>query len=174
MLAQWYAMNKAVTLKDLQDAVHKIQGIPWVNTLAVDDQGQSLYMNVSVVPNVDADKLARCSDPRAGLRLIVLDGSRSECAWGIDSKAVQKGIYAADRLPQLLRRDYVQNSNDSAWMVNPAQPLSGYSPLISQQGQPLGLRARFCTGPDGPVGQERAGEGGGFAAHGHGRPGLSG
>lgn len=144
VLAQWYAMNKAVTLKDLQDAVHKIQGIPWVNTLAVDDQGQSLYMNVSVVPNVDADKLARCSDPRAGLQLIVLDGSRSECAWGSDSKAVQKGIYAADKLPQLLRRDYVQNSNDSAWMVNPAQPLAGYSPVISQQGQPLGLRARFA------------------------------
>ena len=144
VLAQWYAMNKAVTLKDLQDAVHKIQGIPWVNTLAVDDQGQSLYMNVSVVPNVDADKLVRCSDPRAGLQLIVLDGSRSECAWGSDSNAVQKGIYAADKLPQLLRRDYVQNSNDSAWMVNPAQPLSGYSPVISQQGQPLGLRARFA------------------------------
>ncbi len=144
VLAQWYAMNKAVTLKDLQSAVHKIQGIPWVNTLAVDDQGQSLYMNVSVVPNVDADKLARCSDPRAGLQLIVLDGSRSECAWGSDPNAVQKGIYAADKLPQLLRRDYVQNSNDSAWMVNPAQPLSGYSPLISQHGQPLGPRARFA------------------------------
>ncbi|KQW28320.1 MULTISPECIES: bifunctional acylase PvdQ [Pseudomonas] len=157
VLAQWYAMNKAVTLKDLQNTVHKIQGIPWVNTLAVDDQGQSLYMNVSVVPNVDTEKLARCSDPGAGLRLIVLDGSRSECAWGIDSKAVQKGIYAADKLPQLLRRDYVQNSNDSAWMVNPAQPLSGYSPLISQQGQPLGLRARFALdrmgqlAKDGPV-----------------------
>ncbi|WP_109754179.1 acylase [Pseudomonas sp. 43mfcvi1.1] len=157
VLAQWYAMNKAVTLKDLQDAVHEIQGIPWVNTLAVDDQGQSLYMNVSVVPNVDADKLARCSDPRAGLQLIVLDGARSGCAWGIDAKAVQKGIYAADRLPQLLRRDYVQNSNDSAWMVNPSQPLSGYSPLISQQGQPLGLRARFALermaalAKDGPV-----------------------
>ncbi|WP_454250957.1 bifunctional acylase PvdQ [Pseudomonas sp. R151218B TE3479] len=157
VLAQWYAMNKALTLKDLQDAVHKIQGIPWVNTLAVDDQGQSLYMNVSVVPNVDADKLARCSDPRAGLQLIVLDGSRSECAWGSDSNGVQKGIYAAHKLPQLLRRDYVQNSNDSAWMVNPAQPLSGFSPVISQQGQPLGLRARFALermgqlAKDGPV-----------------------
>ncbi|WP_185076732.1 penicillin acylase family protein, partial [Pseudomonas frederiksbergensis] len=39
---------------------------------------------------------------------------------------------------------YVQNSNDSAWMVNPSQPLSGYSPLISQQDQPLGLRSRFA------------------------------
>ncbi|MDO7896949.1 bifunctional acylase PvdQ [Pseudomonas citrulli] len=144
VLEQWRAMNQAVTLKDLQDAVHRIQGIPWVNTLAVDDQGESLYMNLSVVPNVDAAKLARCSDPRAGLQLIVLDGSRSECAWDVDPKAAQPGIYAADRLPQLLRRDYVQNSNDSAWMVNPAQPLSGYSPLISQQGQPLGLRSRFA------------------------------
>ncbi|WHS57819.1 acylase [Pseudomonas sp. G2-4] len=144
VLAQWYAMNKAVTLKDLQNAVHEIQGIPWVNTLAVDDQGQSLYMNLSVVPNVDNVKLARCSDPRAGLKMIVLDGSRSECAWDIDAKAAQKGIYAADQLPQLLRRDYVQNSNDSAWMVNPSQPLSGYSPLISQHDQPLGLRSRFA------------------------------
>ncbi|WP_434650932.1 bifunctional acylase PvdQ [Pseudomonas sp. D1-2] len=144
VLAQWYAMNRAVTLKDLQEAVHGIQGIPWVNTLAVDDQGQSLYMNVSVVPNVDAGKLARCSDPKAGLRLIVLDGSRGECAWDVDPKAVQKGTYAADKLPQLLRRDYVQNSNDSAWMVNPSQPLAGYSPVISQQDLPLGLRARFA------------------------------
>ncbi|WP_092453238.1 acylase [Pseudomonas sp. NFACC45] len=157
VLAQWYAMNKAVTLKDLQRAVHEIHGIPWVNTLAVDDQGQSLYMNVSVVPNVDADKLVRCSDPRAGLQLIVLDGSRGECVWDIDPEAVQKGIYAADKLPQLLRRDYVQNSNDSAWMVNPSQPLSGYSPVISQQDLPLGQRTRFALdrlgklAKDGPV-----------------------
>ncbi|WP_434563364.1 acylase [Pseudomonas sp. Z5-35] len=144
VLAQWYAMNRAVTLKDLQDSVQRIQGIPWVNTLAVDDQGHSLYMNVSVVPNVDAQKLARCSDPRAGQKLIVLDGSRSECDWNIDPEAVQKGIYAANKLPQLLRRDYVQNSNDSAWMANPSQPLSGYSPVISQQDLPLGLRARFA------------------------------
>jgi len=144
VLTQWYAMNRAVTLKDLQDSVHKIQGIPWVNTLAVDDQGQALYMNLSVVPNVDAGKLARCSDPRAGQKLIVLDGSRSECDWGIDADAVQKGTFAAGKLPRLLRRDYVQNSNDSAWQVNPAQPLSGYSPVISQQDQPLGLRSRFA------------------------------
>ncbi|WP_338498660.1 acylase [Pseudomonas sp. WP18] len=144
VLEQWHAMNQAVSLKDLQGSVHRIQGIPWVNTLAVDDQGQSLYMNLSVVPNVNAAKLARCSDPRAGLQLIVLDGSRSECAWDVDPNAAQQGIYAADQLPQLLRRDYVQNSNDSAWMVNPAQPLTGYSPLISQHGQPLGLRSRFA------------------------------
>ncbi|MDO8707363.1 MAG: acylase [Pseudomonas sp.] len=144
VLQQWYAMNQASSLKDLQASVHKIQGIPWVNTLAVDDQGQTLYMNLSVVPNVSADKLAKCSDPRVGLQLIVLDGSNSACAWDIDPNAAQKGIYAADKLPQLQRRDYVQHSNDSAWMANPAQPLTGFSPLISQEGQPLGLRSRFA------------------------------
>lgn len=144
VLKQWYAMNQATTLKDLQDSVHKIQGIPWVNTLAVDAKGQTLYMNLSVVPNVNAAKLAKCSDPRAGLQMIVLDGSNSDCAWDIDPQAAQKGIYASSQLPQLLRKDFVQHSNDSAWLANPAQPLTGFSPLISQDGQPLGLRSRFA------------------------------
>jgi acyl-homoserine-lactone acylase len=144
VLQQWYAMNRATSLKALQASVHEIQGIPWVNTLAADDQGQTLYMNLSVVPNVNADKLAKCSDPRAGLQMIVLDGSNSACAWDIDPHAAQQGIYAAERLPQLLRKDFVQHSNDSAWMANPAQPLTGFSPLISQDSQPLGLRSRFA------------------------------
>ncbi|PTT32118.1 acylase [Pseudomonas sp. HMWF021] len=144
VLKQWYAMNQAASLQELQDSVHKIQGIPWVNTLAADDKGQTLYMNLSVVPNVSADKLARCSDPRIGLQMIVLDGSNSGCAWDIDPHAAQKGIYAASQLPQLLRKDFVQHSNDSAWLANPLQPLTGFSPLISQDGQPLGLRSRFA------------------------------
>lgn len=54
VLQQWYAMNRAANLKEFQASVHTLQGIPWVNTLAADDQGQSLYMNLSVVPNVSA------------------------------------------------------------------------------------------------------------------------
>ncbi|WP_183142954.1 penicillin acylase family protein, partial [Pseudomonas ficuserectae] len=144
VLQQWYSMDKADSLKAFQDSVHKIQGIPWVNTLAVDAKGQALYMNLSVVPNVDAAKLAKCSDPRIGTELIVLDGSRSECNWDISAEAAQAGIYPSSRQPQLLRSDFVQHSNDSAWMVNPAAPLKGFSPLISQDGQPLGQRARFA------------------------------
>ncbi|MCK9814890.1 acylase [Pseudomonas sp. MAFF 302046] len=144
VLQQWYSMNQATSLDALQASVHRIQGIPWVNTLAADDQGRTLYMNQSVVPNVSAAKLALCSDPRAGTQLILLDGSRSACAWDIDPSAAQKGIVAADKLPQLSRTDYLQNSNDSAWMVNPAAPLEGFSPVISQQDVPLKARARFA------------------------------
>ncbi|KAA6174487.1 acylase [Pseudomonas marginalis] len=144
VLHQWYAMNQARSLKDLQASVHTLQGIPWVNTLAADDQGQSLYMNLSVVPNVSAKKLQQCSDPRAGLQLIVLDGAHSACAWDIDPRAAQPGIFPADQLPQLERKDYVQHSNDSAWMANPKAPLTGYSPVISQDQIALGPRARFA------------------------------
>ena len=144
VLQQWDAMNRATSLKALQTSVHTLQGIPWVNTLAADDQGQSLYMNLSVVPNVSAAKLAQCSDPRAGLQLIVLDGSHSACAWDIDPRAAQPGIFAAADLPQLARTDYVQHANDSAWMANPKAPLTGFSPVISQDHIGLGPRARFA------------------------------
>ncbi|MDE1528718.1 acylase [Pseudomonas carnis] len=144
VLQQWYAMNRAGSLKELQTSVHTLQGIPWVNTLAADDQGQSLYMNLSVVPNVSAAKLAKCSDPRAGLQMIILDGAHSACAWDIDPRAAQPGIFPADQLPQLQRTDYVQHSNDSAWMANPKAPLSGFSPVISQDNIGLGPRARFA------------------------------
>lgn len=154
VLNQWYTMNQATSLEQLQASVHKIQGIPWVNTLAVDDKGQTLYMNLSVVPNVNAEKLARCSDPRMGTQMIVLDGSHSACAWDIDPNAAQKGIYAASQLPQLLRKDFVQHSNDSAWLANPAQPLTGFSPLISQEGQPLGWRSRYALARLGNPGQQ--------------------
>jgi acyl-homoserine-lactone acylase len=145
VLQQWYAMNRATDLKALQTSVHTLQGIPWVNTVAADDQGQSLYMNLSVVPNVSQAKLAQCSDPRAGLQLIVLDGAHSACAWDIDPRAAQAGIFPADQLPQLERSDYVQHSNDSAWMANPKAPLTGFSPVISQDHIGLGARARFAV-----------------------------
>nr|WP_262407008.1 acylase [Pseudomonas lactis] len=144
VLQQWYAINRAGSLKELQTSVHTLQGIPWVNTLAADDQGQSLYMNLSVVPNVSAAKLAKCSDPRAGLQMIMLDGAHSACAWDIDPRAAQPGIFPAGQLPQLQRTDYVQHSNDSAWMANPKAPLSGFSPVISQDNIGLGPRARFA------------------------------
>ncbi|MGY2685880.1 bifunctional acylase PvdQ [Pseudomonas tolaasii] len=145
VLQQWYAMNRAASLKELQASVHTLQGIPWVNTLAADDKGQSLYMNLSVVPNVSAAKLAQCGDPRAGLQMIMLDGAHSACAWDIDSRAAQPGIFPADQLPQLERTDYVQHSNDSAWLANPKAPLTGFSPVISQDHIGLGPRARFAV-----------------------------
>nr|WP_236179916.1 acylase [Pseudomonas mosselii] len=144
VLQQWYRINRADSLETLKASVGRLQGIPWVNTLAVDAAGQALYLNQSVVPYVDQALLAQCSNPAVSGPLVVLDGSRSACQWKVDAQAAQPGIFPASLLPSLERRDYVQHANDSAWMANPAQPLTGFSPLVSRADQPLGMRSRFA------------------------------
>jgi acyl-homoserine-lactone acylase len=46
------------------------------------------------------------------------------------------------RMPVLQRRDWVQNSNDSYWLANPAQQLAGISPMVGPAGVPQRLRTR--------------------------------
>jgi acyl-homoserine-lactone acylase len=144
VLQQWYQINRAHSVQALQASVTQLQGIPWVNTLATDDTGQALYLNQSVVPYVDQALLEQCGNPKAPGGLVVLDGSRSACQWKVDAQAAQPGIFPARLLPSLARRDFVQHANDSAWMANPAQPLTGFSPVVSQADQPLGMRSRFA------------------------------
>ncbi|MFJ4345255.1 acylase [Pseudomonas sp. NPDC089401] len=144
VLQQWYRINRADSLAALKGSVEQLQGIPWVNTLAVDAAGQALYLNQSVVPYVDQQLLSQCSNPAAQGPLVVLDGSRSACQWKVDPQAAQPGIFPAHLLPSLERKDFVQNSNDPAWMANPAQPLTGFSPLVSRNDQPLGMRGRYA------------------------------
>lgn len=147
VLSQWHAMNIAQDLDGFRHAVLSIQGIPWANTLAVDDRGQALYMDVSVVPNIPVDRLAKCAEPSlVAMGLPGLDGSRSACDWQSDGNPAQAGIVAGAKLPLLQRDDFVQNSNDSAWMSNPTAPITGYSPLVSREGGSVGLRARFALG----------------------------
>ena len=144
VLQQWNQINRVESLAALRGSVEQLQGIPWVNTIAVDQAGRALYLNQSVVPYVDQQMLDTCSNPQAPGSLVVLDGSRSACQWKVDAQAAQPGIFPARLLPSLERDDYVQNSNDPAWLANPAQPLTGFSPLVSRSDQPLGMRGRFA------------------------------
>lgn len=144
VLQQWNQINRAESLAALRGSVEQLQGIPWVNTIAVGQAGRALYLNQSVVPYVDQQMLDSCSNPQAPGSLVVLDGSRSACQWKVDAQAAQPGIFPARLLPSLEREDYVQNSNDPAWLANPAQPLTGFSPLVSRSDQPLGMRGRFA------------------------------
>ncbi|WP_165672185.1 bifunctional acylase PvdQ [Metapseudomonas otitidis] len=146
VLQQWYAMNQARDVNALRASVERLQGIPWVNTLAVDDRGRALYMNQSVVPHLQPQRLAECVIPQlAEQGLPALHGNRSACEWQREAGAAQAGITPATQLPVLLREDFVQNSNDSAWLTNPASPLAGYSPLVSRE-TPISPRARFALG----------------------------
>ncbi|NRA85679.1 MAG: penicillin acylase family protein, partial [Gammaproteobacteria bacterium] len=144
VLQQWYDINQAKDAIALRDSVEKIQGIPWVNTLAADDKGQALYMNQSVVPHLLTKQLKDCAiEALVAQGLPALQGNTSACDWYVDPAAAQAGITPATKMPTLLRDDFVQNSNDSAWFTNPKSPLVGYSPLVSRQDSYLKIRTRF-------------------------------
>lgn len=145
VLQQWYEIDQAADVAGVRRAVERLQGIPWVNTLAADEQGEALYMNQSVVPYLTGEQLQGCVIAELAERgLPALRGDTADCEWRVDPRAAQAGITPAEELPVLVREDYVQNSNDSAWLTNPSVPLQGYSPLVSREGRPLGLRARFA------------------------------
>ena len=134
-LDAWLTMNKARNVEGLRDA-HRTLGIPWVNTIAADRNGQAMYADISVVPDVDAAQLARCapSPQAAALRgaagLVVLNGSRSDCDWRADPSSAVPGLTPLARMPVAIRSDWVHNSNDSFVYTHPAQRFEGISPMV--------------------------------------------
>ena len=131
----WLGLNTATSVQDQRAAMGQL-GMPWVNTLAVDRQGNAMYADLSVVPDVDEAQLSRCapSGAAASLRgpagIIVLDGSKSACAWRRDPTSPVPGLTPPARMPVAVRRDWVHNSNDSFFYSNPAQRFEGISPLV--------------------------------------------
>ena len=171
MIQQWYAMNRADSLEALRAAVLKVVGNPWNNTIATDAQGDTLFMGVLPIPNVTASQISRCTVPgfenlQSILGTLALKGDTAACQWNTDPAAPQAGIFAGADLPVLSRTDYVQNSNDSAWLSNPAVPLTRFSPAISQEGAPLSMRTRMgisqldarLSGSDGLPGKKMSAE----------------
>ncbi|PWB84631.1 MAG: hypothetical protein C3F11_00290 [Methylocystaceae bacterium] len=145
-LEQWFAMNRANSVEGLESVVIRILGIPWVDTIAVGSNGAALFMNVSMIPRVDSEKLSRCralDSDRPVSDIHVLDGTRRDCGRNVTSGLRQDGVFPGDRLPILRRDDFVINSNDTAWLANPSQPLTGFSPLVSRENVELGGRARY-------------------------------
>ncbi|MDR6858824.1 acylase [Variovorax guangxiensis] len=144
----WMQMAVARNVGELRAAMGN-QGIPWVNTIAADREGNALYADLSVVPDVSAEMLKSCApSPRAAALLnaaglAVLDGSRSACAWPRDAAAAMPGVTPPQRMPVVVTPDWVQNSNDSFWLANPRiAPPPGISPLVGFVGTPQRLRTR--------------------------------
>jgi acyl-homoserine-lactone acylase len=77
----------------------------------------------------------------------MFDGSRSACGWGQDPGA-PAGIFSPVNGPWMMRTDYVGNSNDSYWLINPRALFSGpmpfgFSPLYGATGVEQKLRTRI-------------------------------
>jgi acyl-homoserine-lactone acylase len=146
---QYREMGTARNLDEFTASLRRNVGLPWVNTIAADSAGNAFYGDIGSMPNASNAKLAACIKPgfSQGLalsRLYALDGSTSACDLGTDADAPEPGIFGAGSMPGLLRRDYVQNSNDSYWLANPAQRLEGYSQIIgADENRPQGFRTRL-------------------------------
>lgn len=139
--------GKARGTADVLGSLARYQGLPWVNTIAADSAGHSLYTQSQVLPRITDDLAARCSTdlgkatyPAAGLA--VLDGSRGDCALGSDTDAVQRGVFGPARMPTLKDAPYAENSNDSAWLANADRPLTGYERIFGTIGTQRSLRTR--------------------------------
>lgn len=145
-LQTWANMGRSQTLGELIDALKNI-GIPWVNTIASSRAGDAFYGDISVVPNVSEALQAQCvRGTLAGLLtaegFTTLDGSDSDCEWGSDADTVA-GVFGFDNLPSLETRDYAANSNDSYWLSNADQLLTGFAPIIGAEEVVQSLRTRL-------------------------------
>ncbi|MGK5639929.1 penicillin acylase family protein [Streptomyces sp. URMC 126] len=140
-------LSKARDVKGVREALRRTQGLPWVNTIAADSGGHSLYTQSQVLPRVtDAVQrscgtaLGRQTYPASGLA--VLDGSRGACALGKDRDALQPGIFGPSAMPTLVDAPYAENSNDSAWLANADRPLTGYPRIFGDVATERSLRTR--------------------------------
>jgi len=172
LIEQFIAWNAAEDFDEFRSLQKEILAVPWVNTIAVGPDAPAYYADVTVVPNVPDEMLTPsatggcAAEPvHTGVQqlvpgLPVLDGSKPECAWRVDADSPQPGTFGAANLPSLLRDDHVHNCNDSYWLTNPEQKLTGFASIIGNEDAPRSLRTRLCitqllqrmAGTDGLVG----------------------
>ncbi len=147
LLNHFLATDEANSVAAELAVLKKYEGLPWVNTIATDSTGHALFADIQATPDVTDAEAARCDTAlgvvtfqQAGVP--VLDGSRPSCGWGTDPDSAVPGIFGPAEEPSLMTNDFVENSNNSYWLANPAHPLSGYARIIGQTGTDPGLRAQ--------------------------------
>lgn len=147
----WMRWAQAGSLEAFAQIQREEAAIPWVNTVAVGrGDARAWYADIGAMPNVSPQQVAACTTPFgqavAGAlpRVPFFDGSRAACDWQTDADSRQPGAIGASRMPSLLRRDYVANMNDSYWLANPAEPLTGFPDILGPAGtQAQSLRTRL-------------------------------
>jgi len=167
-LTQQTAMAAARNLDQFKEAHKKNNAIPWVNTIAVSAEGRAWYADISATPNLkkkaitswqkraETDLFTKIAWQRG---MVLLDGSNSLYEW-VDVPGTRAGVLPYENMPQLERSDYVFNANDSFWLANPHQLLTGFPPLQGAEGTARSLRTRMNAimldnrRPGGPAGKD--------------------
>ncbi len=144
----FFDADRAQSVGQMVKALKVNQGVPWVNTIAADSKGKALYADISVTPDVTPERFAACNLPGLGdlawnaARVAVFDGSVGSCGPQLQPGAVAPGILSPSQMPLQIRNDFGSNMNDSYWLSNPASPLTGFAPIIGNEGSTRALRTR--------------------------------
>ncbi len=152
ILGQFLGMNQATNMDEFIDAHREHNGIPWVNTMATSADGRAWYGDTAATPNLSPEAIALWQGAvgAGGVPAlawdngaVLLDGSNPVNEWVDDPAASRPGILPFAQQPTLERDDFVFNANDSHWLANPAEPLTGFSPLTGGEGAPQSPRTRM-------------------------------
>ncbi len=141
VVAQWSALNQAVSLDDMKESFAKFDGVSFNNTMAADKAGNVFYVDDSTVLKLkDTANLAIRLQPE----LVALRESTGfDLVPGNMKLFESQGKVPFTEAPQLTRTDYVQNSNDSYWVTNLNEPLVGFAAQYGDVHKPLSLRTRM-------------------------------
>ena len=142
---QWLAISKAENASQVLESERSIQGVPWVNTIGADAQGNAFYSEIVVASSLTKKYIDSLCDlePGSDEGPFLGDG---DCELPESPGAIVPGILAGSDEPSLIRRDYVENSNNSFWLANANSPLTGFSPALGGEEENPGMRAQ--TGID--------------------------
>lgn len=169
LINQWQRMSKASSMDELERAHDEIKGIPWVNTMAASKDGRASYIDATPTPNLSQAAIDHWLEAREkdfftiqldDNGLVLLPGDSSVFDWVEEPGARAPGLIPAAELPRLERPDFIFNANDSHWLSNPNEPLTGFSPLHGFERTPRSPRTRMnavtlldrdgsMSGPDG-------------------------
>lgn len=141
----WLRIGKARTVAEINAVVSETLGIPWVNTIAADRNGDALHADVTAVPNVSAETIKACATSLSGLFAefaTLLDGSRTACDWAVAEGTPVPGLMPASDQASTMATTYLTNSNDSYWLSNPAMPHRQLSPILGRYQTARSLRTR--------------------------------
>ena len=152
-MEMWLDMAQATDLESFRGAIYDHPAQPFLNTVFADRDGNAFYIDATNVPNLTETQARRWIDglqthpiPRTAWEsfgIVLLDGSRSDNEWTEVEGARLPGLVPPQDAPQLVRRDFVFNANDSHWLSNPDTLLEGYSFLYGGERTTRSLRTRM-------------------------------
>jgi acyl-homoserine-lactone acylase len=161
MLPTWKGMVLADSLDALESAQWTERGIPWVNTIATDAEGNAWYGDTTRVPGWSAEAEAAWPDLVESVPFIslmadfgVIGGDGGDPLYDWDD------VKPFEESPWLQRADFVANANDSHWLNHSSETLEGFSRFYGSERTPRSGRTRMNLrylaedGPDAASGDD--------------------